>query len=90
MDPSLEMHANKNLIREEPFNIVDNIYFVGNTWTAAYLIDTDDGLILIDGSCHDFFELLIESIYKLGFDQKTSNTWLSPMHIRIITAVYFL
>ena len=66
MDPSLEMHANKNLIREEPFNIVDNIYFVGNTWTAAYLIDTDDGLILIDGSCHDFFELLIESIYKLG------------------------
>ena len=70
MDPSLEMHANKNLIREEPFNIVDNIYFVGNTWTASYLIDTDDGLILIDGSCHDFFELLIESIYKLGFDPK--------------------
>lgn len=68
MDPSLEMHQNIYLIKERPFNIVDNIYFVGNTWTSSYIIDTGEGLILLDNSTQDFYPLLIESIYELGFD----------------------
>lgn len=70
MDPSLEAHQNIHLLKEEPFRIVDNIYFVGNTWTASYLIDTGDGLILLDNSTQDYYPLLLESIYELGFDPK--------------------
>lgn len=70
MDPSLEAHQNIHLLKEEPFKIVDNIYFVGNTWTASYLIDTGAGLILLDNSTQDYYALLLESIYQLGFDPK--------------------
>ncbi|MDD6213456.1 MAG: MBL fold metallo-hydrolase [Clostridiales bacterium] len=70
MNPSYEAHQNIYLLKEEPFRIVDNVYYVGNTWTSAYLIDTGKGLILLDNSTQEYFPLLIESIYELGFNPK--------------------
>ena len=35
-------------IYHKPFEIVDHVYFVGNTWVSAFLLDTDEGLVLID------------------------------------------
>ena len=51
----------------EPFKIVGNTYFVGTYPASAHLIDTGEGLILIDVGYSDTLFLLINSIYKLGF-----------------------
>ncbi len=51
----------------EPFAITDNVYFVGCFSASSHLIDTSDGLILIDTGYADNLFLLVDSIYKLGF-----------------------
>ncbi|MBE6606120.1 MAG: MBL fold metallo-hydrolase [Ruminococcaceae bacterium] len=51
----------------EPFEIIKNVYFVGTYPASSHLIDTGDGLILIDTGYSDTLFLLINSIYKLGF-----------------------
>lgn len=51
-----------------PFHVVDNIYFVGNTWVSVYLIDTSEGLVLLDCAYEENLYLLIDSIRALGFD----------------------
>lgn len=56
------------LYQEEPFRMVGNTYYVGNKYVGCYLIDTSDGLILIDTAMPCFTYQLFESIRKLGFD----------------------
>ena len=51
----------------EPFRIKGNLYFVGCHAASSHLIDTGDGLILIDTGYPQNLYLLINSIYKLGF-----------------------
>ena len=52
----------------EPFKIFDNVYYVGIDWVAAYLIDTGEGLILIDSLYGSWLQPLIGNIIKLGFN----------------------
>ena len=52
----------------EPFSIVDNLYYVGNSSVSSHLIDTGDGLLLIDTGFPQTVYLLLESIRRLGFD----------------------
>lgn len=52
----------------EPFKIFDNIYYVGIDWVAAYVIDTGDGLILIDSLYGKWVRLLQNNIRKVGLD----------------------
>ena len=58
----------------EPFKVAPRIYYVGNVWVGAYLIDTEEGLILLDASVFETAYQLIDSIYQLGFNPTTSNT----------------
>jgi len=51
----------------EPFKIIGNTYFVGTFQSSTHLIDTGEGLILIDPGYSDALYLVISSIYKLGF-----------------------
>lgn len=51
----------------EPFKIIGNVYFVGTYPASAHLIDTGDGLILIDTGYEDTLFLVVNSIYQLGF-----------------------
>lgn len=51
----------------EPFKIIGNVYFVGTFQASCHLIDTGDGLILIDPGYSNTLYLVIRSIYKLGF-----------------------
>lgn len=51
-----------------PFQISDDIWYVGNSSVSAHLIDTGDGLILIDTCYPQTAYMLIESIRKCGFD----------------------
>ena len=53
--------------RIEPFRLVGNVYFVGTYQASSHLIDTGDGLILIDTGYENTLYLLIDSIYKLGY-----------------------
>jgi glyoxylase-like metal-dependent hydrolase (beta-lactamase superfamily II) len=52
----------------EPFQIFDNVYYVGIDWVAAYLIETGDGLILIDSLYGSWLPVLLNNIRELGFD----------------------
>ena len=51
-----------------PFHIAGNLYYVGNTNVSSHLIDTGEGLILLDTAFPQTVYLLLESIRRLGFD----------------------
>lgn len=52
----------------EPFQVSPQTWYVaGQTWVGCYLIDTKEGLILIDTAIPESLYLLVDSIYKLGF-----------------------
>ena len=53
--------------RIEPFKIVGNVYFCGTFQASCHLIDTGEGLILIDPGYENTLYLVLDSIYKLGF-----------------------
>lgn len=51
----------------EPFKIIGNVYYIGTFQASTHLIDTGDGLILVDPGYSNALYLVISSIYKLGF-----------------------
>ncbi|MBR3641286.1 MAG: MBL fold metallo-hydrolase [Oscillibacter sp.] len=53
--------------RMRPFRIVGNVYFVGTYQASSHLIDTGEGLILIDTGYAATAYLVLESIWELGF-----------------------
>ncbi len=53
-----------------PFKIIGNVYFVGTHQASSHLIDTGDGLILIDTGYENTLYLLIDSIYTLGYNPR--------------------
>jgi metallo-beta-lactamase class B len=50
-----------------PFQIADNLYYVGSRDLAAYLVTTPKGNILINANLSTSPQLIRESIEKLGF-----------------------
>lgn len=58
-----------------PFKMTDNIYFIGSRAVSVHLIDTSEGLILIDTGYPDMQEQILTSMRTLGFD---------PSDIRIL------
>lgn len=52
----------------EPFRIAGNLYYVGNSNVSSHLIDTGQGLILLDTAFPQTLYLLLESIRRLEFD----------------------
>ncbi len=67
MMPLPEEKKKPYLLYEEPFRIAGNLYFVGNRWCSSHLIDTGEGLILLDTPCASAVSGLIDAIYRLGF-----------------------
>ena len=51
-----------------PFRIAGGLYYVGNSSVSSHLIDTGEGLILLDSAFPQTVYLLLESIRRLGFD----------------------
>lgn len=52
----------------EPFRIAGNLYYVGASDAAAFLLTGSEGHILIDGGYPGTAPMIAESINKLGFD----------------------
>jgi len=50
-----------------PFKVFGNTYFVGTYQASCHLIDTGEGLIMIDPGYTNTAYLVIDSIYQLGF-----------------------
>ena len=63
----------------EPFHIADNLYYVGNTSVSSHLIDTGEGLLLLDTTYQQTGYMLLESIRKLGFDPADIR-WILHSH----------
>lgn len=78
-------------LAQKPFRVIENVYFVGNTWVSVYLIDTPEGLILIDCAYEENLYLLIHSIHSLGFDPRNiRHLLISHGHFDHCGAVRFL
>ena len=53
-----------------PFQIIGNLYFVGTKPASVHLIDTGEGLVLLDSGYDALLELVLENIHALGFHEK--------------------
>ncbi len=53
---------------QEPFHVYGNTYYVGTGGLGAVLVDTGDGLVLLDGGLPQSAEPIVESIEELDFD----------------------
>ncbi len=75
--------ANKPwLLTQKPFRVAPRVYYVGNTWVGAYLIDTGDGLVLIDTTVFETTYLVLEAVRDLGFDpHDIKNILLTHCHV---------
>jgi metallo-beta-lactamase class B len=62
---------------QEPFQIISNIYYVGTTELACYLIKTNAGLILLDTALEESAPQLRANVEKLGFKLKDIKIMLS-------------
>jgi metallo-beta-lactamase class B len=52
----------------EPFQIADNLYYVGTEGLASFLFTSDAGHILIDAPLDENVPQIVASIRRLGFD----------------------
>lgn len=65
----------------EPFRVAPRVYYVGNFWAGVYLIDTEEGLVLLDTAVFETAYLVLESIRKLGFDPyQVKHIMISHLH----------
>lgn len=51
----------------KPFQIYGNVYYVGDSWVCVHLVDTGDGLLLIDAGNCGATAMLIQAIWETGF-----------------------
>ena len=61
----------KGDIRDEyikPAKIFGNLYFIGIRAVCTHLIDTGEGLIIIDPGYAESLQIILENIRALGFD----------------------
>jgi len=65
MPADICMHPWKYYVK--PFRIAGNLYYVGNSDVSSHLIDTGQGLILLDTAFPQTAYLLLESVRQLGF-----------------------
>jgi metallo-beta-lactamase class B len=61
----------------EPFRIAGNLYYVGATDAAAFLITGPEGHIVLDGGYPSTAPMIIASIAKLGFSIKDVRVLLN-------------
>lgn len=51
-----------------PFKIFGNLYFVGTKPASTHIIDTGDGLIMLDSGYQHSLYIVIDNMYRLGLD----------------------
>ena len=66
--PQDESRHDPDAQRVAPFQVFDNLYYVGARWVSAWLLVSDQGLILFDSLYEGLTDIAIEGIRELGFD----------------------
>ena len=51
-----------------PFRIFGNLYFVGTQPASTHIIDTGEGLIMLDSGYQHSLYSVIDGIYSVGLD----------------------
>ena len=64
----LSNRDNPEVQRIAPFQVFDNLYYVGARWVSAWLLVSDQGLILFDALYGDLTDIAINGIRELGFN----------------------
>ena len=54
----------------EPFRIFGNLYFVGSTHVCTHIIDTGDGLVMLDSGYPQCLYMITEAMHKVGLNPK--------------------
>lgn len=74
-----KFYTNPSTAMIDPFQIADNLYYVGDKQVCIHLIDTGDGLILLDSGFPCAIYLLVDSIWRAGFDPRNVR-WILHSH----------
>jgi metallo-beta-lactamase class B len=78
-DSTLLALNDPELQRVEPFQIFDNLYYVGTDWVSCYALTTSEGIVLIDALYGDLPILAVENLELLG---------LNPTDIRYVLVTH--
>jgi metallo-beta-lactamase class B len=54
----------------EPFQILGNTWFVGSRPASTHIIDTGDGLIMLDSGYQESLYLVLDSMYRCNLDPR--------------------
>ena len=61
-----------------PAHVFGNTWYVGTCGITTLLVQTPDGLVLLDGGIPKAADLVIDNVRKLGFSEK-SIRWILPV-----------
>ena len=53
--------------RVKPFHMIGNVYYIGTDKFSCHMIDTGEGLILIDTGAEENAPMIVESLAELGY-----------------------
>lgn len=63
----------------KPFNLYGPVWYVGDSWVCVHLVDTGDGLLLIDSGNCGAAAMLVNAIWEAGFDPRDVK-WIIHSH----------
>lgn len=62
-----------------PFQLYGNVWYVGDSWVCVHLIDTGDGLLLLDSGNCGATAMLVNAIWEAGFNPANVK-WIVHSH----------
>lgn len=77
--PMSRIWVNQESRYVKPFQIYGNLYYVGDSWVCAHIVDTGEGLLLFDAGNCGAEAMLIQAIWEAGFNPADVK-WLVMSH----------
>lgn len=78
-DPRSRVMSHPGEFYQEPFKMFGNLYYVGDKFVSAHIVDTGDGLILMDCCNTGQGGALVNAIWAAGFNPANIK-WLILSH----------